>query len=120
VKTARAELPIPRRAPLRAWARHNGIGEATARRWADRQLDPLPTLKMSARLRLVDLDQAERWLARQNERHSIDVGELVDSIVEGLQKKGAPRGVSAPGARKDGLGDGDERNFATTTSSSPR
>jgi hypothetical protein len=72
---------------LAGWAALQGVSPATARRWTDRAVDPLPSIRMSQRLRLIPVVAAEDWLARQDRRQQVDLDAVVNEICDGLVER---------------------------------
>lgn len=80
---------------LRRWSREIGLSYSWCRQAARRAVDPLPILALGRRHLKVDREAALRWLQRQSARSQVDVGALVDEIVESLRSgdtRGAARG----------------------------
>jgi excisionase family DNA binding protein len=75
--------PLPEWLDLRALQRYACISERTLREWIHRPSNPLPAVRVGAKI-LIRRSTLDRWL-EAHQLKPVDVGYIVDEMVAGVR-----------------------------------
>jgi excisionase family DNA binding protein len=78
-----SERQQPEWLDLRALTQYACVSERTVREWIHRTVDPLPAVRVGAKI-LVRRNVFDRWLEAHQVKH-LDVGCIVDELVAGVK-----------------------------------